>query len=165
MLPSTISIAVPIDVWKYLATIWFTISVPPVVNPILNVNPYPIPLITPATIATSNKSDESITIYSDILLVNVTNNGNNIVPITEPIDVLTPSNGKLIISNATHSIVISKLGFIMLLKILAIPSTSPATILFVFKNRLYAKAYKNNPTDNVKYLLISCLHFITTPHP
>ena len=97
--------------------------------------------------------------------IKVTNNGNNIVPITEPIDVLTPSNGKLIISNATHSIVISKLGFIMLLKILAIPSTSPATILFVFKNRLYAKAYKNNPTDNVKYLLISCLYFITTPHP
>ena len=47
---------------------------------------------------------------------------------------------KLIINNDTHNIVISMFGFTIPLKMFAIPSTSPATILFGFKNRLYANA-------------------------
>ena len=140
ILPSTNNIAVPIEVCKYFATIWFNISVPPVVKPILNVKPYPTPLITPATIAIKSKSDESIMICSATLLVSVTKSGNNIVPISEPMLVFTPKRGKLIINNDTHNIVISMFGFIAPLKMFAIPSTSPATILFGFKNRLYANA-------------------------
>ena len=68
------------------------------------------------------------------------NIGKSIVPITEPIVVFTPRSGKLIIRRETHNIVINKFGFIILLNIFAIPSTSPATILFGFKNRLYASA-------------------------
>ena len=58
-----------------------------------------------------------------------------------------------------------KKGLIITGIILVILLIIASVLLFVFKNRLYAKAYKNNPTDNVKYLLISCLYFITTPHP
>ena len=56
--------------------------------------------------------------------------------------VLTPSKGKLIINTTTHNIVINKFGSIILLKIFAIPSTSPATILLGFKNQ--QNIIKNN---------------------
>ena len=42
----------------------------------------------------------------------------------------------------------------MPLNIFAIPSTSPATILFGLRNKLYASAYKNNPNDRVAYFFI-----------
>ena len=88
--PSVKSIALPIDIFPYFETIWFNISVPPVVNPDLKISPKPNPVATAPTTTIKRGSAFSSLIYSGINSVSFTNIGYNRDPTIEVVVFLLP---------------------------------------------------------------------------
>ena len=56
MTPSTMMTAVPIGIPVFLARIWETMSVPPVLPPLLKTRPSPAPVMTPPQRAQRSRS-------------------------------------------------------------------------------------------------------------
>ena len=132
------------------------ISVPPVVNPVLNINPYPIPDNTaPNTTITINSVSPRF-IYGTNFAVNSTNIGNIIDPITEFFVILVPNVIKLIINRIILDININSDGFIPnSFNTIERPLTPKHTILYCKKNTLNAKAVIRHPIINNIYLFIN----------